>query len=174
MWLCLGKKASLTEGALELQMNITESQMTGGGERGSRKSSRQHAPALREWGRETNKNRAGVTKTKKSTENQGTYCTSPCLSVLMLIELIKPQWKLTRPFRLLRLPASAYCMMLLYLILNIQKLCFCFALFSRRLHFADPWKGSKSSKLLRCLGSRDVKWKRAHFEVSGKIVSALW
>lgn len=42
------KKASLTEGALELQMNITESQMTGGGERGSGKSSRQHAPALRE------------------------------------------------------------------------------------------------------------------------------
>lgn len=63
-------------------------------------------------------------KDEKRTENQGTYCTSPCLSVLMLIELIKPQWKLTRPFRLLRLPASAYCMMLLYLILNIQKLCF--------------------------------------------------
>lgn len=111
---------------------------------------------------------------KKRTENQGTYCTSPCLSVLMLIELIKPQWKLTRPFRLLRLPASAYCMVLLYLILNIQKLCFCFALFSRRLHFADPWKDSESSKLLRRLGYKDVKWKRAPFEVSGKIASAPW
>lgn len=48
MWLYLAKKASLTEGALELQMNLTESQMTGGGERGSGKSSRQHAPAFKE------------------------------------------------------------------------------------------------------------------------------